>query len=82
MKIDNRYEIRVVIVELREGVGVYRSTGDVYDNFEEFMRDKPNSDYKYGYIVFDTKYGIVPDNCNDWNDSPEEAMFDYEDNCT
>ena len=23
----------------------------------------------------------MPDECNDWNDSPEEALFDYEDNC-
>ncbi len=81
MKIDDRYEIRLVIVEIREGVGRYNSYGDVYNNFDKFKKDKPNSGYKYGYVVFDTKIGYVPENCNDWNDSPEEAMMDYEENC-
>ena len=81
MKINDRYEIRVVIVEIVDGNGIHNSYGDVYDNFEDFKKDKPNSNYKFGYVVFDTKYGYVPDNCNDWNDSVEEAMFDYEDNC-
>lgn len=80
MKINNRYEIRIVIIEIREGIGVYRSLGDIYDNFEEFKKDKPDSDYKFGYIVFDTEYGYVPDECNDWNDSVEEAMWDYHEN--
>lgn len=80
MKLDNRYEIRVVVVEIREGIGVHRSLGDVYDNFEEFKKDKPDSSYRFGYVVFDTEYGYIPDNCNDWNDSVEEAIFDYEDN--
>ena len=81
MKINDRYEIRIVILEVCDGVGVHRMIGDVYDNFEEFNRDKPFSDYKFGYVVFDTEYGYVPELCNEWNDSPEEAMFDYQDNC-
>lgn len=81
MKINDRYEIRVVVLEIRDGIGVHNSIGDIYDNFEEFKKDKPYSSYKFGYVVFDTEYGYVPDECNDWNDSPEEAMFDYEDNC-
>lgn len=78
MKINNRYEIRVVVVEKKDGDGI---TGDVYDNFEDFKREHPFSSYKFGYVVFDTEYGYIPDSCNDWNDSPEEAMFDYEENC-
>lgn len=78
MKINERYEIRVVIVELRENG---TTTGDVYDSLEKFRKNHPFSSYKFGYIVFDTETGYMPDNCNDWNDSPEEAMFDYEDNC-
>lgn len=53
---------------------------DVYDNFEDFKREHPFSSYIFGYVVFDTEYGYIPDVCNDWNDSPEEAMFDYEEN--
>lgn len=81
MKINDRYEIRLVIVEIVEGIGRYHRYGDVYDNLEKFKKDKPDSDYKYGYVVFDTVYGYVPDACNDWNDSPEEALFDYAENC-
>lgn len=55
--------------------------GDVYDNFEDFKREHPFSSYKFGYVVFDTEHGYIPDSCNDWDDSPEEAMFDYEENC-
>lgn len=76
MKINNRYEIRVVIVEMANG-----GTGDVYDNFEDFKKEHPFSSYRFGFVVFDTEYGYVPDNCNDWNDSPEEALMDYEENC-
>ena len=81
MKINDRYEIRIVIVEIVDGIGRYNSYGDVYDSYAEFKKDKPDSSYKYGYVVFDTKYGYVPDSCNDWNDSVEEAMFDYAENC-
>lgn len=82
MKINDRYEIRIVVVELVDvPYSIYKYTGDVYDNFEEFRKEKPNSSYKFGFIVFDTEYGYIPDNCNDWNDSVEEAMFDFEENC-
>lgn len=77
MKINQKYEIRVVVVELL----CDKETGAVYDNFEQFQKDHPNSSYKFGYVVFDTETGYVPDSCNDWNDSPEEAMVDYEGHC-
>lgn len=76
MKINNRYEIRVVVIELTND-----GTGDVYDNFEDFKKEHPFSSYRFGFVVFDTQYDYVPDECNDWNDSPEEALMDYEENC-
>ena len=82
MKINDRYEIRVVVIELVDDKGTFASTGDVYDNFEEFKKEHPNSSYKFGFVVFDTEMGYVPDNCNDWNDSPDEAMTDYMYNCS
>ena len=51
------------------------------EDVDKFKKENPFSSYRFGYIVFDTKYGYVPDKCNDWNDSPEEAMFDFEENC-
>ncbi len=76
MKLDDRYVVNVVIIEGFEG-GL---TGDCYDDFSKFKKEHPYSTYRFGFIVYDTKTGFIPDGCNDWNDSPEEAIFDYFDN--
>lgn len=76
MKIDGRYEIRVVV-----GAMKYYAVGDIYDDFREFKKEHPNSGYKFGFCVVDTETGCIPEECNDWNDTVEEALFDYEDNC-
>lgn len=78
MKIDGRYEIRVVVIELLPD----GSTGDVYDDLSRFRADHPHGEYKFGFVVFDTATGFMPDDCNDWNDSPEEVLMDYTENCT
>lgn len=75
MMIDGRHEIRVVIVELLPD----GSTGDVYDDLSKFKAERPNGDFKFGFVVFDTITGFVPDDCND---SPDEALMDYTKNCT
>lgn len=75
MKINERYEIRVVAIETKNG-----TTGNVYDNFKEFEKENPLSSFEFGYVVFDTINGYVPDNCNDWNDTPEEALYDFVNN--
>lgn len=53
----------------------------IQDNFKEFKRKCPYSSYRFGFVVFDTENNCVPKVCNDWNESPEEAMFDFEENC-
>ena len=78
MKINSRYEIRTVIIELRDAIGSTRSMGDVYDDFEEFRSDHPDSNYKYGYIVYDCEEECIANGCSDWFDTPEEAMREYE----
>ena len=77
MKIDERYEIKIVVLEIVKGTLI----GDVYDNFQSFKKDHPESGYKFGFCVIDTKTGFVPEECNEWNDTVEEALFDYEDKC-
>lgn len=78
MKINYKYEIRIVVVEITDSLG---NTGDVYDNFNEFKMEKPESSYRFGFVVINTETGYIPDNCNDWNDSIEDAIADYEYNC-
>lgn len=81
MKIDERYEIRTVVIELREVEGSGIIPGDVYDDFKTFKKEHPFASYKFGYVVIDTETGFVPDTCRDWNDSPEDALMDYQENC-
>jgi hypothetical protein len=76
MKINERYEIRLVVIEMRDSI-----PGNCYGDFEEFRKNHPYSSYTFGFIVYDTKLNCIPEKCNDWNDSPEEAMHDCEDNC-
>lgn len=76
MKINEKYDIKIVVIKIENGI-----PADCYDNFEEFKKENPHSSYRFGYIVFDNESGYVPESCNDWNDSPEEALFDYQDNC-
>ena len=73
MKINERYEIKLVVGELTSS-GII---GDIYDNFKDFKDEHPNSPYDFGYIVFDNYNNSVAAWCNDWNDSPEEALSDY-----
>ncbi len=81
MKIDERYEIRTVVIELREDERSGIIPGDVYDDLQTFKKEHPFASYKFGYVVIDTKSGYVPDTCNDWNDSVEDALMDYQKNC-
>ena len=76
MKIDNRFEMRICVIGCDDG-----KPGDVYVDFEKFKEEHPYSGYRFGYFVFDMKTGAIPACCNDWNDSPEEAMMDYFENC-
>lgn len=76
MKIDGRYELRVCLVDCNNG-----RPGGVYTSFEKFKAEHPYSGYRFGFYVFDRKTAAIPSSCNDWNDSPEEAMMDYFENC-
>ena len=77
MKLNDLFSIRVCIGEIRNNGMI----GDIYDNMEVFKREHPNSSYRFVYCVVNEN-GVIPDNCNDWNDSPEEAIADYQCNCT
>ena len=47
---------------------------------DDFIQEHPYSSYEFGYIVFDTIEGCMPELCTEWNDSLEKAMMDYVDN--
>ena len=72
MILDSNYEMKVVIFEDRNGV-----SGNVYDDFRKFKSEHPYSGYKFGFCIVRKVGNYVPEGCNDWNDSPEEALQDY-----
>ena len=74
MKIDDRHEIRIVVVTTDD------TPREIFDNFIEFKKKHPYRDYTFGYIVYDIVNGCIPVFCNNWNSSPEEAINDYFDN--
>lgn len=80
MKLDDRFEIRVVVVELLDNKRTFASIGNVYDNFKAFKKKCPNSSYMFGFVVFDTENNCVPELCDDWYESIEEAIFNFEEN--
>lgn len=75
MILDNNYEMKVVIVENKNGV-----PRDIYDDFRKFKSEHPYSSYKFGFCIVSKEGNYIPEGCNDWNDSPEEALHDYFDN--
>lgn len=72
MKINDKYEVTVVVAEQLEN-GSY---GDIYENFEEFKKEKPNSSYFFGYCIIDRETGFVPVDAADLFETVEDAM-DY-----
>lgn len=73
MKINDEYEIGIVIIELLDD----GTTGDIYTDMREFKKDHPTNKFKYGYVIINTTSKYIPAECNDYNDTPEEAMQDY-----
>jgi hypothetical protein len=69
MKINDRYEIQLVVIENCKGM-----TGDCYTSFQEFRRDYPDAEFSFGYILFDTQTGFAAEDTEDWYDTPEEAL--------
>jgi len=78
MKINDNYAIKLCVIDVDDR-GV---PGNVYDHYEIMRKENPEYGYRFGYYVVDLRTGLVPEACNDWNDSPEEALADYYYNCT
>lgn len=76
MQLNSNYEMKTVIIEDRNGL-----PGDVFDDFTKFKDKYPHSGYRFGFCIVGVADGEIPDGCNDWNDSPEEALMDYFENC-
>lgn len=76
MDFGNGYKIQTVYAN-KTAEGCY---GDVYDFESDVIKEHPGAEILKGYCVIDEASGLVPDNCNDWNDSIPAAIQDYEQN--
>lgn len=70
----NGYKVQTVYANMTVD-GVY---GDIYDFRADVDREHPGADILVGYCVIAEASGLIPDGCNDWNESIAEAIRDYE----
>ena len=70
----NGYKVQTVYANKTET----RVYGDIYDFRSEVERAHPGAEIMTGYCVIDEALGLIPDGCNDWNDSISAAIQDYE----
>jgi len=73
MKISNRLELKVVILEIRDN-GI---VGDCFDSFDEFEKKCPDGNYEFAYVIYNTELGAIVPKSADWYDTPESALQDY-----
>lgn len=70
----NGYKIQAVFAN-KTADGTY---GDIYDFRSDVERAHPGAEIMTGYCVIAKARGLIPDRCNDWNDTVSAAIQDYE----
>jgi len=68
------YKVQTIFANKTED-GIY---GDIYDFRSDAEREHPGAEILTGYCVIDVGLGLIPEGCNDWNDSISDAIKDYE----
>ena len=79
MRINGRYVIHIVVAETIDADGNY---GDIFNNFDEFLKAKPGSQYQFGFIVFDVYNNCIPEGCSDFCETADEAFDEWMTYCT
>jgi hypothetical protein len=72
MKVDERYEVKLVIVS---------GEGETYEDLQEFRRRFPKNKWRWGYAPVDIETGETAIDCEKVYDSPDEAVEAIEWNC-
>ena len=72
--LDGRYQIVTVYANQDDDY----EYGDIYATRCEAAKNHPDDNIIFGFCVVDTATGFIPEDCNDWNDTIEEAIADYE----
>lgn len=73
-QLDERYELRTVYAD-KTSNGSY---GGVYRSRLEAVKQNPGKEIVFGFCVIDTITNFIPEGCNVWNNTVDEAVTDFE----
>ena len=75
MKLDNRYELRMLVMEILDDDG---TEGDIFDSYEEFAAAGTTGMYEIVYAVVESETGFVPVDLEEHYPTPGDAIIAHE----
>jgi hypothetical protein len=54
---------------------------ETYRDLAAFKKENPRTGYSFGYAIYDIEEGRVPEDCEAWYPSIEDALDDYRELC-
>lgn len=74
MKLDNRYELRMCVVEILAN----DEEGNTYESYAGYLAHGTSGTYDIRYMIIDTETGFVPDDLEPYYNTPEDAIIAHE----
>lgn len=74
MKLNDRYSLEIVMTAVSDD----NIPLDIFNDFQKIKMERPFLKHKFGFVVIDSETGHIPDGCHKWNDSPEEAVSNWQ----
>lgn len=75
MKLDNRYELRMCVVEIFGDDG---EEGNSYESYAAYLDHGTSGTYDIRYMVIDTETGFIPDDLEPYYNTPVDAILAHE----
>lgn len=76
LDIDDKHRICTVYANQNEEY----EYGDIYVSRREAAQDHPHDKIVFGFCIIDTSTGFIPEGCNEWNATIEDAIADFRKN--
>lgn len=74
MKLDNRYELRMCVVEILAN----GKEGNTYESYAGYLAHGTSGTYDIRYMIIDTETGFVPDDLEPYYITPADAIIAHE----
>lgn len=71
MRIGRRYNIEVVVKRVGD------CNSNCYSSYDELIGEYPDAEFEFGFRVFDTVKGEVPESCSDFCTTVQDALHEY-----